>query len=157
MRFLTILTCLVFCISGVLAAKVELVRGSRTVKGRSIVSIGFEEKHILTVSAENPDRQHQFDMHDVKRISIIEKNKTLVRKETFLRKRADARSEAVSVLYPGTELVFEEENQNWVKVMAYDRNSKKMVSVGYVAKDTTSNAVSFTQPDKKDTKPNKKK
>lgn len=125
------------------AAEVELARGG-TVNGWVMVRSGWEKQPVVTVSA--PTRQFQYDLQDVRRITIApeeaKEGKTekhvLAMKKTFIRKRADARSPAVSEVFPGFELKVLGESGTWLHVQGFAKKEQ-----GYIPKDFTGPEVKF--------------
>ena len=123
------------------AAEVELARGG-SVSGWVMVRSGWERQPVVTVSARS--RQLQFDLIDVSSIRVLPEDATgenphvLSMKTMFIRKRADARSEAVSEIYPGFELKLLDESGGWLHVAGFVKNEE-----GYVPRDSTGPLVRF--------------
>lgn len=119
-----------------LAAEVELARGG-LVTGWAMVRTGWEEQPVLTVSGEV--RQWQYDLLEVRRITVVDEGRTLATKKEFLRERPAANSRAVVQVYPGFEFEILKEEGAWLEVKGYTS-----ADVGYFPKEATSREVRFT-------------
>ncbi|MBE7558801.1 hypothetical protein HS125_07580 [bacterium] len=136
MRILTLCSIVAGLFAQAYAAEVELARGGR-VSGWVTVRSGWRNQPVATVASEA--RRWQFDLVDVRRITVSEEDHVLATRMRDLRERPAENSRSVALVYPGFEFQILKEEGAWLQVKGFSEGD-----VGYIPKEATSREVRFT-------------
>ncbi len=136
MRLIALISCCVAMLQTVQAAEVELNRGG-TVAGWVTVRTGWQNQPVVSVAGD--PRHWQFDLLDIKRITVKEPDHVLATRRRDLRERPNDNTKSVALVFPGFEFKVLKDEGAWLQVQGFNE-----AETGYIPKEATGREVRFS-------------